>query len=64
MLSTTTPEMRTLPLGLLTFVRSELVSLQEERFALIVMMTLPVVVAFLALQRQFINGITAGAVKE
>jgi ABC-type glycerol-3-phosphate transport system permease component len=27
-------------------------------------MTLPVVIAFLALQRQFINGITAGAVKE
>lgn len=64
MLSTTTPEMRTLPLGLLTFVRSELVSLQEARFALIVMMTLPVVIAFLALQRQFISGITAGAVKE
>lgn len=64
MLSTTTPEMRTLPLGLLTFVKSELVSLQEERFALIVMMTVPVVIAFLVLQRQFINGITAGAVKE
>lgn len=64
MLSTTTPDMRTLPLGLLTFVKSELVSLQEERFALIVMMTLPVVIAFLALQRQFISGITAGAVKE
>lgn len=64
MISTSTPDMRTLPLGLLTFIRSDLVSLNEDRFALIVLMTLPVLVLFVLLQRQFIQGITAGAVKE
>ncbi len=63
MLMTQTTDMRTLPMGLITFVQSGLVTQEENRFALIVMMTLPVVVAFLVLQRQFLAGMTAGAVK-
>src|SRR5207248_4274067 len=64
MLFTSTNDMRTLPLGLLTFIENNVVLQQEHRFALIVMMTLPVVVLFLIMQRQFIQGLTAGAVKE
>ncbi len=64
MLFTSTENMRTLPLGLLTFNQDNVVLRQEHRFALIVMMTLPVVVLFLIMQRQFIQGLTAGAVKE
>jgi ABC-type glycerol-3-phosphate transport system permease component len=63
MLMTQTTDMRTLPLGLITFVQSGLVVQEENRFAMIVMMTLPVVVVFLLLQRQFLAGLTAGAVK-
>jgi len=63
MLMTQTSDMRTLPLGLITFVQSGLVIQEENRFAYIVMMTLPVVVIFLLLQRQFLAGLTAGAVK-
>lgn len=63
MLMTQTTDMRTLPLGLITFVQSGLVTEQENRFAMIVMMTAPVVVAFLLLQRQFLAGMTAGAIK-
>ena len=64
MLMTQTTDMRTLPLGLITFVQSGLVIQEENRFAFIVMMTVPVVVVFLLLQRQFIAGLTAGAVKQ
>jgi len=64
MLFTSTENMRTLPLGLLTFNQDNVVLRQEHRFALIVMMTLPIVILFLAMQRQFIQGLTAGAVKE
>ena len=63
MLMTQSTDMRTLPLGLSTFVQSGLVVQEEHRFAFIVMMTVPVVVAFLLLQRQFMAGLTAGAVK-
>jgi multiple sugar transport system permease protein/raffinose/stachyose/melibiose transport system permease protein len=64
MLFTSTSDMRTLPLGLLTFIQNNVVLRQEHRFALIVMMILPIVILFLLLQRQFIAGLTAGAVKE
>lgn len=64
MIFTTSPDMRTLPLGLLSFVRNEWWLLQEQRFALIVIMTLPVAILFVALQRQFIRGLTSGAVKQ
>lgn len=64
MLFTSSENMRTLPLGLLTFNQDNVVLRQEHRFALIVMMTLPVIILFLVMQRQFIEGLTAGAVKE
>ena len=64
MLFTTTTSMATLPLGLITFVQNDLTQQTESRFALIVMMMLPAVVLFIALQRQFIQGLAAGAVKE
>jgi ABC-type glycerol-3-phosphate transport system permease component len=63
MLMTQSTGMRTLPLGLIHFVQSGLIAQEEHRFAFIVMMTLPVVVIFVLLQREFIRGLTAGAVK-
>ena len=64
MLMTQSTDMKTLPLGLIAFQDSSIVVQEERRFAMIVMMTLPVVVIFLLLQRQFIRGLTAGAVKQ
>jgi ABC-type glycerol-3-phosphate transport system permease component len=64
MLMTQSSDMRTLPMGLITFIRSGISVQTEHRFALIVLMTLPVVIVFVLLQRQFIRGLTAGAVKE
>ncbi len=62
MLFLTKNELATLPTGLLIFQFDNIVR-QEHRFALIVMMMLPVVAVFLMLQRQFMLGLTAGAVK-
>jgi raffinose/stachyose/melibiose transport system permease protein len=62
LLLTSKPEMQTLPLGLLAFQTSFFVQI-EHSFALIVMMILPVFVLFLLLQRQFMSGLTAGALK-
>lgn len=62
MLFISKPEMRTLPLGLLAFQVSYFVR-TEIRFAAIVLMTLPVFIVFLVLQRQFMSGLTAGALK-
>jgi raffinose/stachyose/melibiose transport system permease protein len=62
MLFLTKNELATLPTGLLIFQFDNIVR-QEHRFALIVMMMMPVVVVFLLLQRQFMLGLTAGAVK-
>jgi len=62
MLFLTKNELNTLPMGLLIFQFDNIVR-QEHRFALIVMMMLPVVAVFLLLQRQFMLGLTAGAVK-
>jgi raffinose/stachyose/melibiose transport system permease protein len=64
MIMTQSTEMRTLPLGLITFVQTSMVVQDEQRFAMLVMMTVPVVILFLLLQRQFIRGLTAGAVKQ
>ena len=64
MIMTQATDMRTLPLGLITFVQTSMVVLEEQRFAMLVMMTVPVVILFLLLQRQFIRGLTAGAVKQ
>ena len=62
LLMTSKPEMQTLPLGLLAFITS-FIARQEHRFALIVIMIVPVFIVFLLLQRQFMSGLTAGAIK-
>ena len=63
MIMTQSTGMQTLPLGLINFVQSGLIAQEEHRFAFIVMMTVPVIVIFVLLQREFIRGLTAGAVK-
>ena len=61
MLFNTKDDLNTLPQGLLILQFDNMVQ-QEHRFGLIVIM-IPVVVAFLLLQWQFLQGLTAGAVK-
>jgi multiple sugar transport system permease protein len=56
------PDMRTLQVGL-AFVRQQ-APIQNQVMAAIVLSVIPVVIAFLLTQRQFIAGIAAGAVKE
>ena len=56
------PDMRTLQVGL-AFIRQQ-APVQNQVMAAIVLSVIPVVVAFLLTQRQFIAGIAAGAVKE
>jgi multiple sugar transport system permease protein len=56
------PDMRTLQVGL-AFVRQQ-APVQNQVMAAIVLSVIPVVIAFLLAQRQFIAGIAAGAVKE
>jgi ABC-type glycerol-3-phosphate transport system permease component len=56
------PDMRTLQVGL-AFVRSA-APVENQVMAAIVLAVIPVVIAFLLAQRQFIEGIAAGAVKE
>ncbi|MCZ0939754.1 MAG: carbohydrate ABC transporter permease [Caldilineaceae bacterium] len=65
MLMTSKPGLRTMPLGLILFELEGSIGfvLHEYRFALIIMMTLPIVIVFLLLQRQFMSGLTAGAIK-
>jgi ABC-type glycerol-3-phosphate transport system permease component len=56
------PDMRTLQVGL-AFIRQQ-APVQNQVMAAIVVSVIPVVVAFLLAQKQFIAGIAAGAVKE
>jgi ABC-type glycerol-3-phosphate transport system permease component len=56
------PDMRTLQVGL-AFIRSA-APIENQVMAAIVISVIPVIVAFLLTQRQFIAGIAAGAVKE
>jgi len=65
MLMTSKAGLRTMPLGLILFELEGSIGfvLHEYRFALIIMMTLPIVIVFLLLQRQFMSGLTAGAIK-
>jgi len=56
------PDMRTLQVGL-AFIRQQ-APIQNQVMAAIVVSTIPVVIAFLLTQKQFIAGIAAGAVKE
>ena len=62
MLFLTDPAMRTLPLTIIQYT-SQYFFAWEHIFALLVMMTLPVILLFLVLQKQFIAGLTSGAVK-
>ena len=65
MLMTSKPGLRTMPLGLILFELEGSIGfvLHEYRFALIIMMTVPIIIVFLLLQRQFMSGLTAGAIK-
>ena len=56
------PDMRTLQVGL-AFIRQQ-APVQNQVMAAIVLSVIPVVIAFLLAQKQFIAGIAAGAVKE
>jgi raffinose/stachyose/melibiose transport system permease protein len=56
--------MKTLPLAIIQYTGDQMnVGKMESLFALMIMMTIPVMVFFLIMQRQFIQGLTAGAVK-
>ena len=59
---TSTREMRTLPVGLNDFIGQYGIR-YGELMASSVMVSVPVVLVFLVLQRQFVAGLTAGAVK-
>lgn len=56
------PSVQTIPLGLVNFFQ-QYDSLWNPYFAALVMTTLPIIVVFVVMQRQFIAGLTAGAVK-
>jgi raffinose/stachyose/melibiose transport system permease protein len=53
---------KTLPVGLLAFIGEETMAF-GKLFAGIMILTLPVIVVYLLLQRQFVRGVTAGAIK-
>jgi raffinose/stachyose/melibiose transport system permease protein len=53
---------QTIPLGLVSFFQ-QYDSLWSLYFAALTITTLPVIIVFIAMQRQFIAGLTAGAVK-
>lgn len=56
------PAVQTIPLGLVNFFQ-QYDSLWNQYFAALTITTLPVIIVFIAMQRQFIAGLTAGAVK-
>lgn len=56
------PELQTIPLGLVTFFQ-QYDSIWNLYFAALMITTLPVITVFFLMQRQFIAGLTAGAVK-
>ncbi|MET4635985.1 carbohydrate ABC transporter permease [Kaistia defluvii] len=56
------PEVQTIPLGLVNFFQ-QYDSLWNLYFAALMITTLPVILLFVLMQRQFIAGLTAGAVK-
>jgi ABC-type glycerol-3-phosphate transport system permease component len=57
-----TPDLRTLPIGLVGFVERYTTN-YPQLFAALVMITIPVIVLYILGQRQFQSGLTAGAVK-
>jgi raffinose/stachyose/melibiose transport system permease protein len=54
--------MRTVPLAIIPFI-GQFGDQTEYMFAMLVVITLPPVVLFIALQRYFVSGLTAGAIK-
>ena len=56
------PAVQTIPLGLVSFFQ-QYDSLWNHYFAALTITTLPVIIVFIAMQRQFVAGLTAGAVK-
>jgi raffinose/stachyose/melibiose transport system permease protein len=56
------PNLETLPLGLVNFTTAHSTN-YPELFAALSTVTLPVIMLYLAAQRQFISGLTAGALK-
>jgi raffinose/stachyose/melibiose transport system permease protein len=56
------PAVQTIPLGLVTFFQ-QYDSLWTLYFAALMLTTLPVIAVFVLMQRQFIAGLTAGAIK-
>jgi raffinose/stachyose/melibiose transport system permease protein len=58
-----TPDRQTLPLGLQAFFVNQFQTQFPELFATLIMSIAPIVIVYLLLQRQFIAGLTAGAVK-
>jgi len=57
------PDRQTLPLGLQTFFVNQFQTQFPELFATLIISIAPIVIVYLLLQRQFIAGLTAGAVK-
>jgi raffinose/stachyose/melibiose transport system permease protein len=57
------PDYQTLPLGLQAFFVNQFQTQFPQLFATLVMSIAPIVIVYLVLQRQFIAGLTAGAVK-
>jgi ABC-type glycerol-3-phosphate transport system permease component len=55
------PNLRTIPLGLQIFVSDQVE--WAPVFASLSMATIPVIIVYVLMQRQFIRGLTAGAVK-
>jgi raffinose/stachyose/melibiose transport system permease protein len=58
----TKTSMQTVQLAFVAFA-AQFLSQYEKQFAVLAMITLPVIVVFVAFQRQFIRGLTGGAVK-
>jgi hypothetical protein len=56
------PNLETLPLGLVNFTTAHSTN-YPELFAALSIVTAPVVLLYLVMQRQFISGLTAGALK-
>jgi raffinose/stachyose/melibiose transport system permease protein len=57
------PDLQTLPLGLQAFFVNQFQTQFPQLFATLILSIAPIVVVYLLLQRQFIAGLTAGAVK-
>jgi raffinose/stachyose/melibiose transport system permease protein len=57
------PDLQTLPLGLQAFFVNQFQTQFPQLFATLILSIAPIVVVYLLLQRQFIAGLTAGAIK-